>query len=249
VPPTKIPTNEFLGSFQAIVDTYGIPTYKEVNPAIFAIVSFPFLFGVMFGDIAHGAVLFLFGCILVWKADKLKDSALGPIVQARYLILLMGFFATYCGLLYNDFTSIPVENFANSCYNDNSARKIHDCNYLFGLDPRWYRAKDEITFVNSLKMKTSVILGVAQMLLGISMKAFNAIQFNSKTDFLFEFIPQIIMMSVLFGYMNLLIIIKWLTDYEMHENDAPSIITTLINMPLKGGLIQGSPFIGEGTFN
>lgn len=43
------------------------------------------------------------------------------------------------------------------------------------------------------------------------------------------------MMIGLFGYMNLLIIVKWLTDYEYVESVAPSIITTMINIPLKAG--------------
>ena len=34
-------------SFQNIVNTYGIPRYGEVNPGIFTIVTFPFLFGIM----------------------------------------------------------------------------------------------------------------------------------------------------------------------------------------------------------
>ena len=82
------------------------------------------------------------------------------------------------------------------------------------------------------------------MSLGICMKAVNAITFKSKTDFFFEFIPQIVLLSVLFGYMNILIIIKWLTDFTNQENNAPSIINTMINIPLKGGAIIGSPFIG-----
>ncbi len=43
------------------MNTYGIPRYKEINPGIFTIVTFPFLFGVMFGDFAHGLVVFIFG--------------------------------------------------------------------------------------------------------------------------------------------------------------------------------------------
>lgn len=98
-------------------------------------------------------------------------------------------------------------------------------------------------------MKLSVILGVSQMSLGIFMKAFNAYQFKSKVDFIFEFVPQIILLSSLFGYMNIMIIIKWLTNYENRESMAPSIINTMINIPLKSGEIEGQAFIGDLAMN
>ena len=63
-PPTYIQSNEFLESFQQIVNTYGIPAHKEVNPAFFTIITFPFLFGMMFGDIGHGLILFFFAAYL-----------------------------------------------------------------------------------------------------------------------------------------------------------------------------------------
>jgi V-type H+-transporting ATPase subunit a len=63
-PPTFIRTNEFTYPFQEITDTYGVPNYKEVNPSYFGIVTFPFLFGVMFGDIGHGTLFFLFGAFM-----------------------------------------------------------------------------------------------------------------------------------------------------------------------------------------
>lgn len=53
------------------------------------------------------------------------------------------------------------------------------------------------------------------------------------------------MLWVLFGYMDLLIIVKWLTNYEGQEHAAPSIITTMINMALKGGQIDGIPLLGS----
>jgi V-type H+-transporting ATPase subunit a len=64
-----------------------------------------------------------------------------------------------------------------------------DCNYKFGVDPSWYLGKNELAFMNSLKMKLSVILGVTQMALGVCMKAFNAVQYRRPIDFIFEFIP------------------------------------------------------------
>ena len=75
----KFKSNDLTVSFQEIVDTYGVPRYREANPALFTIVTFPFLFGVMFGDIGHGFLLFLFGLFLVWKNDDLKKEIINPI--------------------------------------------------------------------------------------------------------------------------------------------------------------------------
>lgn len=49
--PTYFKTTKFTEAYQSIVDTYGVPRYKEVNPGLFTLISFPFLFGVMYGDI------------------------------------------------------------------------------------------------------------------------------------------------------------------------------------------------------
>lgn len=64
-PPTYFETNDFTATAQQIVNTYGIPRYKEANPALFTLITFPFMFGVMFGDIAHGSVLFAFALYLI----------------------------------------------------------------------------------------------------------------------------------------------------------------------------------------
>ena len=71
-PPTFFEMNEFVWPFHEIVVTYGTPNYKEVNPTVFNMVTFPFLFGVMFGDIGHGGLLLLFGIYLCLKSDVIK---------------------------------------------------------------------------------------------------------------------------------------------------------------------------------
>ena len=96
--------------------------------------------------------------------------------------------------------------------------------------------------MNSFKMKLSVLLGIAHMSLGIFLKASNAIYFRRYLDFFFEFLPQIILLWLLFGYMDFLIICKWLTDYTGIEGLAPSVTQTLIGIPLNGGEITGKPF-------
>ena len=104
------------------------------------------------------------------------NMGLGPIVKARYLLFLMGFFATFCGICYNDFMSLPVES-VPSCYKAGEHGQVleNDCIYPLGVDWKWYLARNNLEFMNSMKMKIAVIFGVAQMSLGICMKALNAI--------------------------------------------------------------------------
>ena len=63
-PPTLFLTNEFTGVFQMITNQYDVPRYKEINPTLFSCITFPFLFGMMYGDICHGFVVFVVGCLI-----------------------------------------------------------------------------------------------------------------------------------------------------------------------------------------
>ena len=246
VPPTFIPTNDFLFPFQMIVDTYGIPRYQEINPAYFAIVTFPFEFGIMFGDIGHGFIVFLFAlylCICKSSIEK-SNSMMKNVLSVRYFLLLMGFFACYCGWLYNDFLSVPIKMY--TCYEEKEGQMIKKdgCVYNFGVDPKWMGATNELSFINSLKMKLSVIIGVLHMTFGIILKGCNAIYFKRYTEFIFSFIPQIIFMLGLFGYMDGLIIVKWLHNFSGKESTAPDIKSLLLNIFLKFGSEIENPLYG-----
>jgi V-type H+-transporting ATPase subunit a len=48
--------------------------HEEINPAVFAIVTFPFLFGVMFGDVGHGLLLLIVGASLCFFSGKLRKN-------------------------------------------------------------------------------------------------------------------------------------------------------------------------------
>jgi V-type H+-transporting ATPase subunit a len=246
-PPTFLDCNEFLWPFQEIVNTYGIPRYQEINPTVFNIVTFPFLFGVMFGDIGHGLILLLFAiyiCVYAEEIKNNKNSIIKPLLPGRYLLLFMGFFAFYCGWIYNEFFSIALPFLGGSCYNGIRAyknnvneyfRKDRECVYKFGMDPKWQMSQNEISFHNSVKMKLSVILGVFHMLFGIVLKGINCIHFKNKLALIFEFIPQLIFMLVLFGYMDVMIIVKWLRNWDNNEANAPSLISQLMNIFLNPG--------------
>ena len=241
-PPTYFILNDFFSPFQLIVNEYGIPRYREINPGLFTIITFPFMFGVMFGDIGHGGLLTLLGSLLVLKKyDILKHFPdLKILVKNRYFFLLLGFFSLYNGFIYNDFFGLPL-NLFGSCYKNikKDGKKIpirkNNCVYPIGIDPKWYSVSNELAFLNSFKMKMSVILGILQMILGLILKGINGIYFREYVDFLFEFIPQLVFMCLLFGYMIIMIYIKWATDWSEDPSKAPSIITQLLMIFLDMG--------------
>ena len=68
----------------------------------------------MFGDIAHGGVLFALGLFLVFNDDRIRKSSLKMFSNLRYMITMMGFFAFYCGWIYNDFIGYNL-NIFGSC--------------------------------------------------------------------------------------------------------------------------------------
>lgn len=244
-PPTYIKVNEFTAIFQVLVNTYGLPRYQEANPALFTIVTFPFLFGVMYGDIGHGLMLLSVGIYAVWKADELKFSI--PVMhEGRYILLMMGLFAVYCGFLYNDFFSIGLTLFESrwtqpAISPETKAGSVvamqpkfdHQNQggpgpYPFGLDPAWHGAQNELVYLNSMKMKLAVVLGVAQMLVGLLLRFTNAMYEKNMVDFACECVPMFIFMICFFGFMDYMILYKWVTPMR----DPPSIINSMIAMAM-----------------
>ncbi|KAL0460662.1 UNVERIFIED_CONTAM: V-type proton ATPase subunit a1 [Sesamum latifolium] len=225
-PPTYFRTNHFTNAYQEIVDAYGVAKYQEANPAVYTIVTFPFLFAVMFGDWGHGICLLLGALILIAREKRLGSQVCHGIVHmlfgGRYVLLMMSLFSIYCGLIYNEFFSVPFHIFGSSAYKCRDATcsdarsvglvKYRDT-YPFGVDPSWRGSRSELPFLNSLKMKMSILFGVAQMNLGIILSYFNARYFSSSVDIKYQFVPQMIFLNSLFGYLSLLII-KWCTGSQ-----------------------------------
>jgi hypothetical protein len=55
--------------------------YREVNPAPFTIITFPFLFAVMFGDFGHGILLTLIAWAMVRNEGSLAKWKTGPFLH------------------------------------------------------------------------------------------------------------------------------------------------------------------------
>jgi len=232
-PPTHFALNKFTYGYQEFVNTYGIPRYREANPALFTAATFPFLFGVMYGDIGHGTFLFCFGLYLLWNEKKHDEAKLSEIFggmhMGRYMLVMMGFFAIYAGLVYNDCFALGINFFGSRWYYEGQdTMEVLDTTqatqlgefgsdesvYIFGLDPAWKVSSNELLFFNSFKMKLSVVLGIIQMFSGTCLKGMNAIYFKKRLDFLFEFLPMLCFSVSLFIYMIFLIFMKWSINWN-----------------------------------
>ncbi|XP_067825003.1 V-type proton ATPase 116 kDa subunit a 1 isoform X2 [Heptranchias perlo] len=257
-PPTYNKTNKFTYGFQNIVDAYGIGTYREINPAPYTIITFPFLFAVMFGDFGHGILLTAFAVWMVLResrilSQKSENEIFSTVFSGRYIILLMGIFSVYTGLIYNDCFAKTLNMFGSSWsvramfhpmgnWTEDTLRgnrnlqldpahpKVFNGPYPFGIDPIWNIATNKLTFLNSFKMKMSVILGVVHMVFGVSLSLLNHIYFKKPLNIYFSFIPEIVFMLSLFGYLVILIFYKWCAYDASTSKEAPSLLIHFINM-------------------
>ncbi|XP_007260175.3 V-type proton ATPase 116 kDa subunit a 1 isoform X1 [Astyanax mexicanus] len=256
-PPTFNRTNVFTKGFQTIVDAYGVSNYREVNPTPYTIITFPFLFAVMFGDCGHGLVLTLLAVWVIVQQKKLsccRSEFVVVLVEGRFIILLMGLFSIYTGLIYNDCFSKsfsiygsswsvrhmfqPSGPWSNETLHssghltlDPAVPRVYSGSpYMLGIDPVWNIASNKLSFLNSYKMKMSVILGVSHMLFGTTLSLVNYIHFRNFQNILLRFIPELVFMLSLFGYLIFLIVFKWCV--QLRSETAPSILLMFINMML-----------------
>ncbi len=69
-PPTVLKNSWFTRPFAMLVEMYGLPKYNGFNPTAFVAITYTLLFGIMFGDLGQGLLLFLGGLILGRKSKQ-----------------------------------------------------------------------------------------------------------------------------------------------------------------------------------
>jgi V-type H+-transporting ATPase subunit a len=139
----------------------------------------------------------------------------------------MGFMATFCGSIYNEFFALGL-NMWGSCFSMNKltetgtkgsysyTREDPKCTYPWGMDPGWTIADgNELLFVNSVKMKMAVIFGVLHMSFGVCHKGANALYRKDFLTFFTEVIPGICILWCLFGWMDMLILVKFFKTFDI----------------------------------
>lgn len=94
--PVALHNPGITGIFQQLVTTYGRPRYDEMDPTWLMTLTFPLLFGAMFGDVGHGLVLALLG----WLISSRKIPALRSLANLGAIIATCGLAGALFGVLY-----------------------------------------------------------------------------------------------------------------------------------------------------
>jgi V/A-type H+/Na+-transporting ATPase subunit I len=235
-PPTLVKAPGWTRPLQSIVDNFGIPSYSETNPTPFMILTFPLIYGLMFGDIGEGLLFLAFGFFLLYvKRKKIKVFEIGQIfVNGAELVIMLGIGATIFGFVFGDF---------------------------FGFDPPFpgYHAIfsptagafDKIPNTTNLILYMEFVLffGVAHYLSGLGISAYNKLRNREYRHALLGPIAWIWFYSA-FIYAAVLVVIS---GFKFSVLLANPLIPILVFVPLglmgygEGGLHVMEAFIGAGS--
>lgn len=112
--PTMLANHRWVGKpYEPLVKAYGTPTYgKDYDPSFLFFITFPLLFGIMFGDVLHGLLLMLIGAYGMRLEPLGRDPAgmgeeLKDYLQKGGLILFIcGIMSTFFGFVFNSFAGL-----------------------------------------------------------------------------------------------------------------------------------------------
>ncbi len=98
--PSLVKPNKLFKPFTLLTKLYGITNYSELDPTPIVAITYPLLFGLMFGDVGQGLVLFLLGLLMAVINIKHKEKSM---YDAGFLLMWLGLAAAFGGLMYGSF--------------------------------------------------------------------------------------------------------------------------------------------------
>src|SRR6266568_155026 len=167
-PPTLVKTPGWTRPLQSIVDNFGIPSYSETNPTPFMILTFPLIYGLMFGDIGEGILFLAFGFFLLYlRRKKVKVFEIGQIfVNGAELIIMLGIGATIFGFVFGDIFGFE-------------ARSVLGINPIFSPTAGAFPTSASVVPSTAnliIYMIFILFFGVAHLLSGLAISAYNKIR-------------------------------------------------------------------------
>lgn len=98
--PSVLRHPQFLRPFAALVRNYGVPRYGELDPTWLFAITFVAMFGMMFGDIGHGAVISLSGLLLRQKLRSFSPILVAAGISSTLFGFVYGSLFGYDGIIH-----------------------------------------------------------------------------------------------------------------------------------------------------
>jgi len=89
-PPTLLRNVSIVRHFEFFTRLYGLPSYGEIDPTPILAITYTLLFGLMFGDIGHGAALAVLGIFIHRKHENLGGIMTVAGISAALFGVLYG---------------------------------------------------------------------------------------------------------------------------------------------------------------
>ncbi|MGA2238822.1 MAG: V-type ATPase 116kDa subunit family protein [Candidatus Bathyarchaeia archaeon] len=190
--PTLLRNPRGTGSFQRLTLGFGTPTSSEIDPTVLWTVTYPLFFGLMFGDVGHGLLVFVVSAILMYakrRGTRYPEQSFGGlgslfnmILDGSGLLMLGGAAAIVFGLLYGTFMG--------------SEQWFVELTKLPG--PLWFNPFKQPTKL----LKVSIIIGIVHVSSGLILDIVNKVR-NREYDELLAGPGLWLWFYLTFGYLIL----------------------------------------------
>lgn len=181
--PVKIRNSRIVKPYEALLEMFTYPSYREIDPSIFMFITFPLFFGFMLGDVGYGLVT-----LLLFHVIKKKNPAMASFLN---ILMFSAISSIIFGLLYGEFFGFhmshwgPIENL------------VHSANIHYPFMERNAGAVMQL-------ITTSLIVGFIHVNLGVLIGFFNAYRAHGLKDAILEkgswFIIEIALALGYLGY-------------------------------------------------
>ncbi|HYZ51734.1 MAG TPA: V-type ATPase 116kDa subunit family protein, partial [Nitrososphaeraceae archaeon] len=173
--PTLLTNKSYTRTFEVITETQGIPRYGEIDPTPIIAFVWPLFYGLMFGDLGHGLLLFGLGMLI-------RQRGAGSLRTWGTLLAASGAAASLAGLGTGELFGFHIKEIAIL-----SAVFAPLSNIVGVLNV------SELTFDQVVKiLKVSIAVGIIHLLLAFFLRLRKNIQDGNKLFVLTHDIPTII---------------------------------------------------------
>lgn len=173
--PTLLVNNRYTKTFEVITETQGLPNYGEVDPTPIIAYVWPVFYGLMFGDLGHGLLLFGLGMFLRYRG-------IGNLKTWATLLAASGAAASIAGLGTGEMFGFHIDEIAIL------ASIFEPLGPLIGA-----LNVSELTFDQVIKiLKVSVAIGIIHILMALFLRLRNDIIEKNKLLIMTHDIPSII---------------------------------------------------------